>query len=403
MFGSDSDAGGRAVQSTPGEWAVAEEEQYDEERGNSKKRRQDEGGYLSPQEEVFDEEDEGPGPSRDEGEEMHIEAPLLNIPPKEKLHLLKLTNIIGIQTKPFDPETFQKEEEVYIDERGHERVRIRDSNVIRWRWATGPKGEPVKESNARFVKWSDGSMQLLLGDEVLDVKTQDISKDNMYLYAVHGIIQGQSQLVSKMALVPASLNSKIHRRLREMVGKKHAKMTKISVHAAIHDPEAMKAELEKKEQERIKERESIYRRQERVMTKYRPPPQRSAHQLTSDFLEEELDEGYPAMDEEEEDIGRRGAVAGRTRHSLDRGRSSGLYRPRPLDDEEEEEAARRLQSAKRHVQPLQDTPTKRRRPVDEDEEEGGTGLASEDEGDRGRGIKAKVRRGVVLSDDEDSY
>lgn len=31
----------------------------------------------------------------------------------------------------------------------------------------------MRESNARFVRWSDGSLQLVLGDEVLDVKEID--------------------------------------------------------------------------------------------------------------------------------------------------------------------------------------------------------------------------------------
>lgn len=43
----------------------------------------------------------------------------------------------------------------------------------RWRWGTDGEGASVRESNARFVRWSDGSLQLLVGDEVLDVKEID--------------------------------------------------------------------------------------------------------------------------------------------------------------------------------------------------------------------------------------
>lgn len=38
------------------------------------------------------------------------------------------------------------------------------------------------ESNARFVKWSDGSMQLLLGSEVLDLAVQDAHHDQSHLF-----------------------------------------------------------------------------------------------------------------------------------------------------------------------------------------------------------------------------
>jgi RNA polymerase-associated protein LEO1 len=55
--------------------------------------------------------------------------------------------------------------------------------MIRWRYQTdkvtgeivrvGRSGEPVRESNARVVKWSDGSYTLHVGREVLEVDTFD--------------------------------------------------------------------------------------------------------------------------------------------------------------------------------------------------------------------------------------
>ena len=32
------------------------------------------------------------------------------------------------------------------------------------------QGEPIRESNARMVRWDDGSLSLVLGGEVFDVK-----------------------------------------------------------------------------------------------------------------------------------------------------------------------------------------------------------------------------------------
>jgi RNA polymerase-associated protein LEO1 len=53
-----------------------------------------------------------------------------------------------------------------------------------------PDGTEVRESNARFVRWEDGSLQLFLGKEVLDVAEQDNSQNNNYLFAhTKGIIQ----------------------------------------------------------------------------------------------------------------------------------------------------------------------------------------------------------------------
>ena len=40
------------------------------------------------------------------------------------------------------------------------------------------------------MRWSDGSLQLLLGDEVLDTTEQDMATDHHYLFVRHqGLIQ----------------------------------------------------------------------------------------------------------------------------------------------------------------------------------------------------------------------
>ncbi len=43
----------------------------------------------------------------------------------------------------------------------------------------------MRQSNARFVRWSDGSLQLWLGDEVLDAKEIDVSGDHNYAFVRH--------------------------------------------------------------------------------------------------------------------------------------------------------------------------------------------------------------------------
>lgn len=47
-------------------------------------------------------------------------------------------------------------------------------NTIRWRTVFDKEGNAVKESNARMVKWSDGSMSLHLGSEIFDVYKQPL-------------------------------------------------------------------------------------------------------------------------------------------------------------------------------------------------------------------------------------
>lgn len=47
-------------------------------------------------------------------------------------------------------------------------------NTIRWREAVDKEGNLVKEANARFVRWSDGSLSLHLGSEIFDVYKQPL-------------------------------------------------------------------------------------------------------------------------------------------------------------------------------------------------------------------------------------
>lgn len=75
--------------------------------------------------------------------------------------------------------------------------------LIRWRWKQDSRGEivrsilsrypqirdakgkPMRESNARIVKWSDGSYQLLIGDDnVIDLQLQDNKENTQYVTVI---------------------------------------------------------------------------------------------------------------------------------------------------------------------------------------------------------------------------
>jgi RNA polymerase-associated protein LEO1 len=56
---------------------------------------------------------------------------------------------------------------------------IHHDSVIRWR----KNDSQQRESNARIVRWSDGSLQLFVGDEIFDTSQQDMmNADNVHLY-----------------------------------------------------------------------------------------------------------------------------------------------------------------------------------------------------------------------------
>ncbi len=61
------------------------------------------------------------------------------------------------------------------------------TNVVRWRYIMDKHGQRVPESNARMVRWDDGSWTMMLGDEALDVSHQDITANQQYLYVRHQV------------------------------------------------------------------------------------------------------------------------------------------------------------------------------------------------------------------------
>ena len=121
------------------------------------------------------------------------------------LRYVRQSNLLAIEPKPFDRDTFETEEEKVVDEQGITRIKL-SGNTIRWRNVTDPdSGETYRQSNARFVRWSDGSLQLLLGSEVLDVASQDISADRTFMFSRQAqYIQVQAQQILTDFLKPAS-------------------------------------------------------------------------------------------------------------------------------------------------------------------------------------------------------
>lgn len=66
------------------------------------------------------------------------------------LRLVRLSNLLNISSKPFDPDTFEPAAEiVYQDARGKPRVILPDYNCIRFRNVTNPDGFTSVQSNSR--------------------------------------------------------------------------------------------------------------------------------------------------------------------------------------------------------------------------------------------------------------
>ncbi|XP_027356537.1 protein LEO1 homolog isoform X3 [Abrus precatorius] len=226
------------------------------------------------------------------GPPLELEIPLRPPPAlPEKMNMIKVSNIMGVDPKPFDPKTYVEEDTYVTDESGaKKRIRL-ENNIVRWRTTRNPDGTTSYESNARFVRWSDGSLQLLIGNEVLDISVQDAQHDQAHLFLRHGkgILQSQGRLLKKMRFMPSSLSSNSHRLLTALVDSRHKKVYKVKNCITDIDPEREKEEKEKAESQTIRANVLLNRKREKVNRKYTPAVDRR-RQLSPGFLEDALDE-----------------------------------------------------------------------------------------------------------------
>ncbi|XP_010546202.1 PREDICTED: protein LEO1 homolog isoform X2 [Tarenaya hassleriana] len=225
------------------------------------------------------------------GPPLEIEVPFRS-PPGDptKLNMIKVSNIMGIDPKPFDPKTFVEEDTFVTDESGaKKRIRL-ENNIVRYKAVKNRDGKTYYESNARFVRWSDGSLQLLIGNEVLDISVQDAQQDQNHLFIKHGkgILQSQGRVLKKMRFIPSSLSSNSHRLLTALVDSRHKKVYKVKNCITDIDPEREKEKREKVESQNIKANMKLSQAREKIKRKYPPPAER--RQLSTGYLEGALDE-----------------------------------------------------------------------------------------------------------------
>uniref|UniRef100_A0A0E0JBI0 RNA polymerase-associated protein LEO1 n=1 Tax=Oryza nivara TaxID=4536 RepID=A0A0E0JBI0_ORYNI len=226
------------------------------------------------------------------GPPLNLVVPLKQPPAQpERMNVIKVSNIMGIDPKPFDPKTYVEEDVFVTDESGtKKRIRLED-NIVRWRTVKNANGTTSCESNARIVKWKDGTMQLLIGNEVLDISVHEAHHDQSHLFLRNGkgVLQSQGRLLRKMRFMPSSLSSKSHRLLTALVDSQNKKTVKMQKWIESKDPERVKQEKERALGQNIRAHSILQRKREKVSRKYTQPA-RQRRQLSPGFLEDALDE-----------------------------------------------------------------------------------------------------------------
>ncbi|KAH8957484.1 hypothetical protein BDL97_07G093900 [Sphagnum fallax] len=196
-------------------------------------------------------------PEKPMGPPLHLEVPLQCPPGRpDQLNVVRLSNIMDIDVKPFDPNTYVAEEMFVTDDVTGRKQRLRlEGNVVRWRASHNDDG------------------------------------------TTSSILQSQGQLLRKMKFMPSSLTSKSHRLLTALVDSRHKKVFKVKkVAISTVDPEKEKEAKERAAEQRIRSKEDLQRKQEKVLRRFAPRisdyehEQEANQQLSPGYLEGALDE-----------------------------------------------------------------------------------------------------------------
>ena len=120
---------------------------------------------------------------------------------------------------------------VFIVNLGRSRLKLKCENTIRWRNVpVDEEGNVVKESNARFVRWSDGSLTLHLGKEIFDAHRMKMSGDFNHLFVRQGTgLQGMAVFQNKLIFRPHSTESFTHRKMTLSLAERSQKKQQIKV------------------------------------------------------------------------------------------------------------------------------------------------------------------------------
>jgi len=187
---------------------------------------------------------------------IDVEVPKISTDLGQEVNFIKLPNFLSVDCRPYDPETYEDEidDDDCLDEEGRERLKLKVENTIRWRIGFDEEGRAIKESNARMVKWSDGSYSMHLGNEVFDVTKQPLQGDFNHLFIRQGTgLQGQAVFRTKMSFRPHSTDSFTHQKMTRSMADRSTKKSGIKIISQIgNDPEAGRYQRVKQEEERLR-------------------------------------------------------------------------------------------------------------------------------------------------------
>ncbi|WWC85983.1 uncharacterized protein L201_000854 [Kwoniella dendrophila CBS 6074] len=182
----------------------------------------------------------------------------------DKVWHMKLPAYVNIDSNPYEPDLYRENlNEEPIDGKANpiaaKSKMIGVRNTIRWKWVTGGDGNPTRQSNARMLRWSDGSVSLQLGSDLFDVapshgaslsrpedpkpplpagttkQPEDIVNtvsSTTFLSVIaptETVLVTERSIAGQLSLLPTSMDSKTHLELVKHVGQQHVKHSRMKM------------------------------------------------------------------------------------------------------------------------------------------------------------------------------
>jgi len=165
-----------------------------------------------------------------------------------KVWHVKLPAYVNVEARPFDPEYYRatKDDTEELTGPAAKGKMIGVRNTVRWRWKDGER-----QSNARMLRWSDGSVSLQLGSDLFDLapsygatlaRPQDESakkeevvsggRETTFLCVTapnEQVLVTETAIAGQLSLVPTSMDSKTHRELVMHVGAQQEKQSRMMI------------------------------------------------------------------------------------------------------------------------------------------------------------------------------
>jgi RNA polymerase-associated protein LEO1 len=194
-------------------------------------------------------------------EEECVALPYPRPPEDVPLYGTRIPSSLLLQPIPFDPDLYAVDTKpvISLNEAGKPVVTKTIHNAVRWRKSTDENGDLVKESNARIVNWSNGSMTLHVGSEVYEITVSDLPDfRDIYLRQrpddrAVSFLQSHGIVSKKMSFNPTNItkwrNDTMNFRKAVQIGVKQG--SRVVAGQNFADPDEEKRQKEQLEQHKI--------------------------------------------------------------------------------------------------------------------------------------------------------